>query len=79
MHYNLFYTAQKMKFSIKYLFSTCDQIRRKLRVWSHLLKKLLMENFISCAVLCELYLVYTITEIRDLLLFLFGQFWGFNQ
>ena len=43
-------TAQKMQFSIKDLFSKCDQIRRKLRVWSHLLKKSLMENFIFCAV-----------------------------
>ena len=43
-------TAQKMKFSIKDFFSKCDQIRRKLRVWSHLLKKFLMENFIFCAV-----------------------------
>ena len=32
-------TAQKMKFSIKDFFSKCDQIRRKLRMWSHLLKK----------------------------------------
>ena len=39
-------TAQKMKFSIKDLFSKCDQIHRKLRNWSHLLKKSLMENFI---------------------------------
>ena len=38
-------TAQKMKFSIKDFFSKCDQIRRKLRIWSHLLKKSLMENF----------------------------------
>ena len=44
-------TAQKMKFSIKDFFSKCDQIRRKLRIWSHLLKKSLMENFIFCAVL----------------------------
>ena len=28
-------TAQKMKFSIKDFFSKCDQIRRKLRIWSH--------------------------------------------
>ena len=40
---------QEMKFSIKYFFSKCDQIRRKLRIWSHLLKKCLMENFIFCA------------------------------
>ena len=43
-------TAQKMKFSIKDFFSKCDQIRRKLRVWSHLLKIFLMENFIFCEV-----------------------------
>ena len=43
-------TAQKMKFSIKDIFSKCDQIRRKLRIWLHLLKKSLMENFIFCAV-----------------------------
>ena len=29
----------------------CGQIRRKLRIWSHLLKKSLMENFIFCEVL----------------------------
>ena len=45
------YTAQKMKFSIKDFFSKCDQIRRKLRIWSHLLKESLMENFIFCTVL----------------------------
>ena len=35
---------------MKDFFSKCDQIHRKLRIWSHLLKKSLMENFISCAV-----------------------------
>ena len=39
-------TAQKMKFSIKDFFSKCDQISSFLRIWSHLLKKSLMENFI---------------------------------
>ena len=38
-------TAQKMKFSIKGFYRKCDQIRRKLRTWSHLLKKSLMQNF----------------------------------
>ena len=42
--------AHKMKFSIKNFFSTCYQIRGCLRIWSHLLKKFLMENFIFCAV-----------------------------
>ena len=37
-------TAQKAKFSMKDFFSKCDQI------WSYLLKKFLMENFILCAV-----------------------------
>ena len=35
-----------MKFFIKDFFSKCDQIRSFLRIWSHLLKKFLMENFI---------------------------------
>ena len=43
-------TAQKMKFSIKDFFSKCVQIRSFLRIWSHLLKKSLIENFIFCAV-----------------------------
>ena len=39
-----------MKFSVKDFFSKCDQIRGKLRIWSHLLKKSLEGNFIFCAV-----------------------------
>ena len=39
-----------MKFSIKDFLSRCDQILSFLRIWSHLLKKFLMENFIFCAV-----------------------------
>ena len=46
----LTFTAQKMKFSIKYFFSKCDQILCFLQIWSHLLKKSLIENFIFCAV-----------------------------
>ena len=45
------FTPQKMKFSIEDFFSKCDQIRSFLRIWSHLLKKSLMENFIFCAVI----------------------------
>ena len=42
--------AQKMKFSIRDFFSKCDQIRRKLQIWSHSLKKSLLENlfFVQC-------------------------------
>ena len=43
-HYN------KMKLSIKNFFSKCDQIRSFLQIWSHLLKKSLIENFFFCAV-----------------------------
>ena len=39
-------TAQKMKFPIKDFFSKYDQFRSFLWIWSHLVKKLLMENFI---------------------------------
>ena len=43
-------TTQKVKFSIKDFFGKCDQIRSFLRIWSHLLKKSLMKNFIFSAV-----------------------------
>ena len=38
------------KFSIKDFFSKCDQIRSKLRIWLHLLKKSLLGNliFVEC-------------------------------
>ena len=46
----LTYIAQTMKFFIEDLFSKCDQLRSFLRIWSHLLKKSLMENkcFVQC-------------------------------
>ena len=40
----------KMKFSMKDFFNRCDQIRGKLQIWSHILKKSLMENSIFCEV-----------------------------
>ena len=40
-----------MQFSVKDFFSKCDQICSFLWIWSHLLKKSLMENFIFCAVI----------------------------
>ena len=39
-----------MKFSMKDFFNKCEQIRRKQQIWSYLLKKSFMENFIFCAV-----------------------------
>ena len=40
----------KMKFLIKDFFSKYDQILSFIQIWSHLLKKSLMENLIFCAV-----------------------------
>ena len=51
MHFVLDSLHKKIKFSIKDFFSKCDQICNFLRIWSHLLKKSLMENFIFCAVI----------------------------
>ena len=44
------HTAQKVKFSIKDFFGKCDQIRSFLQIWSHVLKKSLIENIIFSAV-----------------------------
>ena len=41
---------KKIKFSIKDFFIKCDQIRSFLQIWSHLLKKSFMEDFVFCAV-----------------------------
>ena len=43
-------TPQKIKFYIKDIFSKFAQIHSFLCIWSHLLKKSLMENSVFCAV-----------------------------
>ena len=43
-----------MKFFIKRLSSKCDQMHSFLRIWSHLMEKYLMEDFIFCAVTVEI-------------------------
>ena len=43
-------TAEKIKVFIKDFFSKFDQIRGKLRIWSHLLNKSSMGDFIFSAV-----------------------------
>ena len=58
-------SAQKMKFSIKDLVNKCDQIRNFLRIWSHLLKKPLMENFIFCAVSFEVVLKLLLLTLNN--------------
>ena len=58
--------------SIKDFFSKCDQIHRKLRIWSHLLKKSLMENFIFlCCVMFDLTLVSPYNNSKILFFFNF--------
>ena len=47
----IFALHKRLNFSVKDFFSKCDQICKKWWIWSHLLKKSLMENFIFCAVL----------------------------
>ena len=49
-----------MKFSINDFFSKCGQIRRKLWIWSHLLKKSVMENFIFCAVILYYFIILSL-------------------
>ena len=44
------YTVQNVKLCVKDFFSKCDQIRKKLQIWSHLLKKSLMETSFFCVV-----------------------------
>ena len=39
-----------MNFSIKDFLIKYNQIRRKLQIWSHLLEKSLLQNFIFCEV-----------------------------
>ena len=51
---NLVYvTGQKIKFSVKDFFIKCDQIHKKPLIWSHLLKKSLIDNFIFLCIVLE--------------------------
>ena len=43
------FSTLKRKYYIKNFVGKCDQIRSFLRIWSHLLEKALMENFVFCA------------------------------
>ena len=57
---------KKRKFFIKDFSSKCKQISMKRRIWSHLLKKSLMENFILCVVILLIYLFGHVTFLMDL-------------
>ena len=62
-------TAQKMKFSSKDFVRKCDEIRSFLWIWSHLMKKYLMENFIFCLVFCEARCLMIAKHCNNFLLF----------
>ena len=53
-----------MKFYMKDFFSKFDQIRSLLQIWSHLLKKFLMDSFIFCAVISRPEMFCKFPEIR---------------
>ena len=63
-------TAQKIKFSIEDFLSKCDQIRRKLRIWSYLPKKSLMVTtqktafFVLCIVQFKIYFDFLLSTPR---------------
>ena len=69
------FTPQKMKFFIEDFFNKCNHIRSFLRIWSYLLKKSFMENFIFCAALVSLQvnrLTVFYLELHTLSLYLLG-------
>ena len=53
-HWKVFFSgcaSRKIKFFLKNFFNKCEQIRRRQWIWSQLLQKSLIENFIYSAVL----------------------------
>ena len=60
---NISNTVQKIKFSIKDFFSKCDQVHKKLRIWSHLLKKSLMENIFLAVLFCLFKFVDSLSSV----------------
>ena len=44
--FHILIVEQKIKFSIRDIFCKCNQIHRVLRIWSHLLKKSLIQKFV---------------------------------
>ena len=61
---NISNTVQKIKFSIKDFFSKCDQVYKKLRTWSHLLKKSIMENIFLAVLFCLFKFVDLLSHIQ---------------
>ena len=55
------------QFSIKDFFSKRDQIRRKLWIWSHLLKKFSIENYIFCEVAISSFILSPISLLLHMI------------
>ena len=73
-----------MESSIKDFFSKCDQIRRKLQICSHLLKKFLRQNFIFCAAIIIVIIINKFKTYDDTALFSTsflrkGESWNLKQ
>ena len=66
-------TVQKMNCLFKDFFTKCDQIRSFLRIWSHLLKKFLMENFIFLWIVWEVARIYTLIMSKKYVPLNFGE------
>ena len=60
--------AEEIKFSIKDVFSKCDQIWSFLRILSYLMKKSLRKNFVFCAGLQTIWLPQTGNQTSLLLI-----------
>ena len=72
----LHFTVQKIKFPIKNFFSNCNEIRRKQRNRSHLLKKSLIEHVIFlCSVSFKNYLKFG-SELTKVILLKRRDFWS---
>ena len=71
-------TVQKIKLFITDLFSKCDRIRSLLRIWSHLVSKSVMGNFIFCAVYGNQVATVVSFMMLDLLQNIFCSFFSFN-
>ena len=69
LHYKSIYDQPQnhctKKFSIKDFFSKCNQIRSFQRIWSHLLNKSLIGNFIFCAVLTKISWPHLFEDVMD--------------
>ena len=68
-----------MKFSIKDFTSKCGQIRSFLRIWSHLLKKSLIEKFIFVQCYADVYLLIILKYSNNFIFLIVQGITAFQQ